>query len=166
MRRVSRYQAFARGFSYLEYILLIVGTLVEAVILMSNAADQSTHILYLGVYGLLWLLVILNWQKRPVIGRVVTPRQQPVKGALVRATHENEHFHEAAVTDKTGKFNLRVYPGDYQLSAEKADHEPAQTAIATNSKNATRIAMVAKPNKDEERMSSPARTVTVTHLKD
>ena len=156
-RRVRRYQSIAHGFSYLEYVLGVIGTLVEVVILLANAADQSLHVIYLGVYGLLWLMLILHWQKRSIIGRVVTPRQQPVHGAVIQATHDNVHYHEATVTDKYGRFHLKVYPGDYQLTATKRNHEPADTAIATHSNNATRIAMVAKPNKDEERMTSPER---------
>ena len=164
-RRVHRYQSIARGFSYLEYVLLVVGSLAELLILATNAADQYSHAINLAIYALLWLMVILNSQKRSIIGRVVTPRQQPVKGVVVRAEHNNAHFHEAAVTDANGKFHLRVYPGDYQLSAEKTDHEPAQTAIKTNSKTANRVSMVVKPKSDQERMTSPVRTVTVNRLK-
>lgn len=156
--RVTRLNALARGFEYVEYPLIALGTTVELLLLWNNAQNALLHTVLLGLYGALWAMLVLNWQKHTVSGRVVTPRQAPVANAVVRAVHSsNSRLRSTTTTDATGRFSMKVYPGSHQVTAGKIDHQSTETALTTLADRPPRISLVVTPAKPAERMTKTSK---------
>lgn len=142
-RRVHRIQATARGLGYLEYPLLTVGTVAELALALTRTGELVTHLTLLMLYLALWLFQILLLMKRSVVGRVVTPRQQPVEWAVVRVIDPETHRVKATdTTDGSGRFTFTVHAGQYEIRAERRGYDRAVTTETVKADHESRLMLV------------------------
>ena len=153
-RRVHRIQALARGFGWVEYPLIAFGSIVQISLVRAHLQPTSWFTTGLALYAALWCLQILLWHKRPVIGRVSTPRQQPVGLAVVRLFHsKTNQIYATLATQKDGRFHFMVHPGSYDLQVEKDGYRETHGVETVGPKESIRANFVLTPATPESRMS-------------
>jgi len=154
-RRIHRIQAMARGFGWLEYPLIVFGTVVEASLVLSRADSVPTHGTFLALYLALWCLQLLFWHKRPLLGKITTPRQQPVPYAILRLFHAGTNqLYATLAAEPDGRFGFHVHTGSYDLKAEKDGYAATQAVETVEAQDLPRVSLVLTPATTEPSMAA------------
>ena len=130
VRTTYRLTLAERILTFLNYPLLIIGTLISALAVYSNLNLLNIGILIL--YLPLWMLGINQEIRLSSWGKVIDQEaKSPLSLALVRAYAgslspeglPNGRLKRTVATNEEGRFYLRLDPGNYQLTASKSDYE-------------------------------------------
>lgn len=155
-RRVHRVQAFAAGFGWLEYPLVAFGTIVQGSLVLTKLQPETLISTGLALYAALWCLQVLMWIKRPIRGRVVTPRQAPVPLAVVRAVPVNTNRVYATVTtNHAGWFTIPAHPGSYVLRVDKDGFGSTSATETVDQRHGARVMLSLTPPTPEPTLTNP-----------
>lgn len=154
--RVHRIQAFTTGFGWLEYPLIAFGSVVEWTLVSAQLDGLAKHQTLLGLYAALWCLQILLWLKRPLTGRVVTPRQASVPLALVRAVPTgSNHVYATVTTNHHGWFRIPAHPGSYDLRIGKEGYSATSGTETVDRTHGARAMFSLTPGRPEPTLTKP-----------
>lgn len=156
--RIHQLHAVARGFGWVEYPLLILGVASETSLLLFQVVNRPFHLTLFSLYAALLLFQLLQWNKRAIWGRVVSPRQQPIARAIVRCSNQADgRLIAATTTARDGSFQLRVPAGRYDVRAEAVPFTPTLAVADLETINRARISLVLTPHLAEPTMTSVGR---------
>jgi hypothetical protein len=158
IERIHHLHALARGFGWVEYPLILTGVVSETSLLLAQAANRPFHLTLLALYAALALFQLLQWHKRSIVGRVLTPRQQPVSRAIVRVVDQADgRLVAATTTTRDGSFQFRLPIGRYAVRAEALAATPTLAVADLTVNNQARVSLVLTPFVAEPTMTSTHR---------